>query len=78
MSEQSDRDVLAGLLGKFIEDGGYFCWGVKNGSGFLTIDNTISLTIDEVEAITRATGVDGQAWWQKSMGTLSAARNEAD
>ena len=64
----SDKDILASLLQKFIDDGSYFCWGLHHDgqSGFLTLDGTVELSTDEVAALGRATGLDGQAWWEKS------------
>lgn len=65
----SDQEVLASLLQKFIDDGSFFCWGVRGEAkkGFLTLDGTVPLTVDEIAAIERVTGVDGQAWWADAM-----------
>lgn len=64
--EERDSALLADLWRRWLDEHAYFSWGVRHhGKGFLTLDGTIEVTPEEVEALNRIAGTeDGQGWWR--------------
>lgn len=70
MPEQSDAEIVAGILKRFAEERNYWCHGkhFDGTDGFLTLDGTVVVSVEELEVLNRVLG-DGQGWWQAQEAT---------